>query len=313
MVTINFVHTKGNEHVENIACFVPQDADLSKDITQLAQRYFTPLKEHFEQLHFSGQLGRTVVIPVQKDEKITTLLFIGLGKKSNSDRDIEQFRRAVGSLIKAMQSRKINSCVVYMPSIDLFSNVTYSYLAEQATISANMAAYRFDDYITDATRKVNKDLALTFIADSALQKDIEEGIRKGSIIAQSVNQVRHWVDLPPSVLTPSVLVKRAQTIAQEHGLGITVFNEETIKKMGMGGLAAVSAGSHEDCALIILEYKTEKKNAPTIAFVGKGITFDSGGLSLKPATSMETMKDDMSGAAVVINVLQGSCATQTGR
>lgn len=74
--------------------------------------------------------------------------------------------------------------------------------------------------------------------------------------------------------------------------------------MGMGGLAAVSAGSEVDCRFVILEYKTEQKDAPTLAFVGKGITFDSGGLSLKPAASMETMKEDMSGAAAVIGAME---------
>ena len=95
------------------------------------------------------------------------------------------------------------------------------------------------------------------------------------------------------------MAERARGIAKEHDLKLTIFSEEQINKMGMGGLAAVSRGSELDCKLVIIEYKT-KKNAPTIAFVGKGITFDSGGLSIKPADSMENMKDDMSGAAAVI-------------
>jgi len=82
-----------------------------------------------------------------------------------------------------------------------------------------------------------------------------------------------------------------------------VLHEADIIKMGMGGLAAVSRGSDVDCALIILEYKSKNKNAPTLCFVGKGITFDSGGLSLKPAEFMETMKEDMSGAAAVISAI----------
>ena len=96
------------------------------------------------------------------------------------------------------------------------------------------------------------------------------------------------------------MAQKAERIAKEFKLKYTVFNEKEINQMGMGGLAAVSAGSDLDCQLVIMEYKTAKKNAPTLAFVGKGITFDSGGLSIKPANHMETMKEDMSGAAAVI-------------
>ncbi len=116
--------------------------------------------------------------------------------------------------------------------------------------------------------------------------------------------MRHWRDLPPVALTPTELAAKAKEIAKKYGLGITVFDEATIKKMGMGGLAAVSAGSEQDCKFVVLEYKAKRKTAPTIAFVGKGITFDSGGLSLKPPRYMETMKEDMSGAAAVIGTMQ---------
>ena len=129
---------------------------------------------------------------------------------------------------------------------------------------------------------------------------------------------KHWVDSPPSHLTPQHLVTKAHEIAQRNNLKFTAFHEKEVIHMGMGGLAAVSRGSEIDCALIILEYKAQSENAsysaksgvypelvegkdrPTLCFVGKGITFDSGGLSLKPADSMETMKEDMSGAAAVL-------------
>src|SRR5690606_7633514 len=120
------------------------------------------------------------------------------------------------------------------------------------------------------------------------------------IIGNAVNQARQWVDMPPSSLTPQNLVEKAEEVAKRNNLSLKVFHEAEINKMGMGGLSAVSRGSEIDCALIILEYKTQKKDAPNLCFVGKGITFDSGGLSLKPADCMETMKEDMSGAAAVI-------------
>jgi leucyl aminopeptidase len=134
---------------------------------------------------------------------------------------------------------------------------------------------------------------------------MKAGIDRGLIIAQVVNDVRHWVDLPPATMTPAFLASKAHAVVKDYPeIKLTVFDEPEVKAMGMGGLAAVSAGSEQDCKLAILEYKTKKKNAPTLAFVGKGITFDSGGLSLKPASAMETMKEDMSGAAAVIGVMR---------
>ena len=109
--------------------------------------------------------------------------------------------------------------------------------------------------------------------------------------------------MPPDHATPSGLADKAKEIANAHGYNITIFNEQEVNQMGMGGLSAVSRGSERDCQLVIIEYKTKKAGAPTFGFVGKGITFDSGGLSIKPADYMETMKDDMSGAAAVIGAL----------
>ncbi|HEU4606880.1 MAG TPA: M17 family metallopeptidase, partial [Chitinophagaceae bacterium] len=112
------------------------------------------------------------------------------------------------------------------------------------------------------------------------------------------------IDLPPSLLTPPHLGDKAVEIAQKHNLKITVFHEQEVIQKGMGGLAGVSSGSHIDCRFVVMEYKAPEQNAPTLALVGKGITFDSGGLSIKPAESMEDMKDDMSGAAAVIAAME---------
>ena len=176
-------------------------------------------------------------------------------------------------------------------------------MAEQAVIALQMAQYHFNDYLTDKKIKENKLAEVILIADEQYEKDADQGIKEGNIVAKAVNQARHWVDTPPSNLTPQHMVEEAQKVAQRNDLKITTFSESEIIEMGMGGLAAVSKGSEIDCALIILEYKTSKKDAPTLCFVGKGITFDSGGLSLKPADYMETMKEDMSGAAAVISAI----------
>ena len=229
---------------------------------------------------------------------------MGLGKKEKDVvRSAEQVRRAVGHLIKVLQARKISSCAMHLPDAQYFK-LGNQYFGRHVTIAAQMALYRFDDYINDVHRKVSSPITLEWVVSKDAMADIRKGSAEGSVIATSVNKVRHWVDLPPSVLTPTELAGHAERICKDKNLKCTVFGEPEIKLMGMGGLAAVSAGSHQDCKLVIMEYASTKKDAPTICLVGKGITFDSGGLSLKPAEYMERMKDDMSGAAAVIGTVE---------
>ena len=166
-----------------------------------------------------------------------------------------------------------------------------------------IADYHFDTYITDEDRKITPVEQAIIVIDADQRKEFDKGIEEGSIIGDAVNRTRQWIDFPPVHLTPTQLAGMAHAVATKRDLKFTVFSENEIIKMGMGGLAAVSAGSEQECKLVIMEYKTTKKNAPTIALVGKGITFDSGGLSIKPAVHMETMKEDMSGAAAVINAM----------
>jgi len=287
---------------QGIGIFVEQENIETKEVKEIAQEYFPALKAYCKEQEFTGQAGKMLSIPVQSNGNLKTLFLIGLGKKDKVIA-IETFRRALGSLIKAMQTKKIKSCALSVPSAATFK-VSKDYLAKQVAIIANMAAYRFDEYITEKSRKVDQDLELVWAIKAADKKDFKKGLEQGMVIAASVNKVRHWIDLPPAALTPTELASKAKAIAKKHDLSIKIFDEEQVKKMGMGGLAGVSAGSEQDCKFVIMEYKAKRKNAPTLAFVGKGITFDSGGLSLKPAKHMETMKEDMSGAAAVIGTME---------
>lgn len=284
--------------------FLEQDFD-KEIIEKTAQHYFPDLINYMLESDFTGKANLLVTLPTSKNKKVHTLIFAGLGKKSddNNPITIEVYRRALGKVIKTLQSKKISNAVLSLPWAGLF-NVSDEYLARETMIIANMAAYRFDEFITDPERKVNQNIALECFLNGHDKKEVEQGLKAGSIIGHSVNRARHWVDLPPVALPPMALADKAAAIAKEHNLAITIFSEPEIIKMGMGGLAAVSAGSDQDCKLVIMKYTTAKKDAPTIAFVGKGITFDSGGLSLKPAASMETMKEDMSGAAAVIGAME---------
>ncbi len=273
-------------------------AQFSKLFEELTKKYLPDLLMIMKQRKFTGKLMDTLVLPMNIKDKIVYCIFVGVGKHDAETR-IENYRRAIGHTLKQVMACRGESVALHLMSARLFG-VKPQYLAKQVTIALNMAAYHFNDYITTKKSKGSEVYEVTLCVDAKHKKEITQGIKEGECIADAVNKARHWVDLPPSILTPPHLADKAKEIAKRHELGIKVFAEKQINKMGMGGLSAVSRGSDLDCYLVILEYRAKKKNAPTVVFVGKGITFDSGGLSIKPSVHMETMKEDMSGAAAVI-------------
>lgn len=248
---------------------------------------------------FTGGLQEVVTVPLFIDGRVAFCIVVGMGDKNvKGVTVVERYRRALGQLAKEVRACKGKSVAFELISEKL--NVTHGYSAEQAAITLKLAQYHFNDYITEKSRKENNFSHVVIVTDAPHKEEVERGVAEGIIIGDATNQARHWVDMPPSDLTPQHVAEKAQEVATRNNLKCTVFHEPEIIKMGMGGLAGVSRGSDIDCAFIILEYKAPSAHAPTLCFVGKGITFDSGGLSLKPADFMETMKEDMSGAAAVI-------------
>jgi leucyl aminopeptidase len=279
--------------------FLDNDREINIQIPHSIVGLYPQLERMIELHEFKGNSNSLLSIPfIHKNESISHIICVGLGSVQNFE--LEMYRRAVARTIQKANGLKSKTADLFIPTT---KEISQKILIHETIIIAGMTQYHFDDYLTQDDAKQSKIEELSIIVentDTALQKEAEEA----KIITDSINMARHWIDSPPIAVTPHYLATRAQEIAHMHGLEVAVFDERQIIAMGMGGLAGVSRGSDADCQLVILEYKTEKKDAPTIALVGKGITFDSGGLSLKPAQSMETMKDDMSGAAAVIATMQ---------
>lgn len=301
-ITINDVQP--THHSSGLQAFVVcDDASFDKEVKSIEKSRCPGLSALVKNQEFSGSAGASLVVPTSDATQVSYTMLEGLGKKKKKYIDIETYRRAIGRIIKAAQSYKCSSVAIVIPSPSL-CNVSLEYLVEQTVIIAHMAQYHYDRFITDAYRKILAIQSVDLVVPKGKKATVKKAVEQALIIAESVNLAREWIDTPPSLLTPIDLADHARSIAKKHGLAITVFDENKVKSMGMGGLAAVSAGSDRDCQLAILEYSCGKKNAQTVALVGKGITFDSGGLSIKPAQSMETMKEDMSGAAAVIATMK---------
>lgn len=301
MVTVT-IGNKGiaQQNAKCLAFVVEQDFAFSSELKSLAETYFPALEDAMKSREFTGKAGSSLAVCGSSGDRIIDLMLVGIGKKGDSSNiDIEQYRRALGRIVRGAESRKNKSVAIQLPDAALFG-VDNHELAKQTAIALHMADYHFDEFITDDARKISCVSDIILVGDNV----DASGVETGNIVAEYVNTCRHWIDLPPGKLTPPHLADEAEKLSKKNGLKVKIFNEPEIKQMGMGGLAGVSSGSHQDCKLVVLEYDCGDKDAQTIAFVGKGITFDSGGLSLKPPAYMETMKEDMSGAAAVISAMQ---------
>ncbi|HET9894255.1 MAG TPA: leucyl aminopeptidase [Streptosporangiaceae bacterium] len=213
---------------------------------------------------------------------------IGLGKTS----DAEALRRGAGAAVRALASGKASKIALVLPASDPAT-------AEAVALGARLGSYHFGRY----TGNHHKAPELTIVASG----DVSGAVSRAQVIADAVNLVRDLVNTSPSHLYPETFAAEAGKVAGEAGLEIEVLDEKELVAGGYGGISGVGQGSAHPPRLVRLAYK-HPEATKTVVLAGKGITFDSGGLSLKPPKGMETMKSDMSGAAAVLATLKAIAA-----
>lgn len=293
-------------HAQGFVLFCPRGSDLTKDHRDICAAFKCDAEPVLKRLDFKGGdavvdlLGLTCNGPVH-------LMFTGV-PKLHDDRDerVESFRRIIGAVMRRAERLKITSLALYIPlyEADAFGCDAFQ-LASELAATCEMSIYHFDQFITDPKRKFPTDYRITVHLPESLHEAFEAGLGRGRRIGHAVNQARQWCDLPADILTPTELADRSKALAKAHGdvLKCKILTKKEIIDIGMGGLAAVAQGSAQDPRFVIMEYRCDEKDAPTLGLVGKGVTFDSGGLSIKPAARMDEMKDDMAGAAAVMSTM----------
>lgn len=283
---------------QGIAILLTQDFTPA-DYAVVSKIVSTDVAVFLEHKKFKAAAGSLAVLPIIHDKTTLKFFFVGLGKKEDAILNIETYRRALGTLITTAQAKALESLTFTMPAAEDFG-MDVAFFAQQTVSILEIAGYKYDTHVSKKDDAA-QDLSVTVSYQGTNEAQALAGFQAGHIVAQAVNRERDWVNTPPSRLTPIHIADMAQELSQEHGLQCTIFDGNKIKELGMQGLHGVSRGSHQDPRFVILEYTAKKPGAQTIGFVGKGITFDSGGLSIKPADSMEEMKEDMAGAGSVIN------------
>ncbi|MFI6446513.1 leucyl aminopeptidase [Kitasatospora sp. NPDC050543] len=244
------------------------------------------LAEVLATLGATGAEGETVKLPAPAGLKAALVLAVGLGDAAEEGYDAETLRRAAGVAARALAGSKKVALTLAGESAEE---------AEAVALGALLGSYSFSAYRSGGKEPVGELIVLTTRKGS---KEAKAAVERATAVGEEMNRARDLVNTPPNDLNPKIFAAIAQAAGKEHGLKVEVLDEKALAKGGFGGLLGVGNGSANPPRLVKVAY-THPKAKATLAFVGKGITYDSGGISLKPAGHNETMKCDMAGAAAV--------------
>jgi leucyl aminopeptidase len=249
---------------------------------------------------YKAGANETVLIHAPAGLAAKRLLIVGLGKQAKAT--AQGVRDAAGTAVRFCKPRGIRQLAFALP--ENFSEGLPHAVTRAAAEGALVGDFDADTYRTE--RKDQSIQTLTFAAAADADRPaIEAAVREGVIVGESQNFARSLVNEPGNKLTPTILGQCAALMAQEVGLGWDVHSTEKLHELKMGAFWSVAQGSAEPPALIVLRYEPEGvKDGPILGLVGKGITFDTGGISIKPADNMEKMKYDMAGGAAMIGAMR---------
>ena len=252
---------------------------------------------------FAAGSCETLLLHQPEGLKAERLLVVGVAKAT-----LQELRKAAGTAVRFAKPRKIRKIALLLPDVSVDS-LAPLLIARSVTEGAVIGNYDSDTYKSD---RVDRSLgSAQIIFESGDTKAIQTGVAEGIVVADAQNFARTLVNEPGNYLTPTVLGRRAAEMAKHAGLQCEVFGAEKLHELKMGAFWSVSQGSAEAPALIVMTYEPEggaKTGDPVLGLVGKGITFDTGGISLKPGDGMEKMKYDMAGGAAMIGAMQAIAA-----
>jgi len=254
---------------------------------------------------FKANIGESTVLYDLPGVNANRVVLLGLGKKKEFNANLlaKTFKNALSTI----KNRSLNSLVLALPDskdcdIDVYEMVRDSIIAGEDEL------YIFDQCKSEEAKKTSLKKVFFHIQDKKLKPRCAKGMAHGQAIANGMSLSKDLSNLPGNICTPTYLASAASKVGHKHkNLKVSALSEKQMKKLGMGSLLSVSLGSREEAKLIIMEYNGGSKNQKPTVFVGKGLTFDAGGISIKPGAGMDEMKYDMCGGASVIGTMQ-ACA-----
>lgn len=280
-----------------------EEKGMDSYIKSLDKEFGGVISDVLKSKDFEGKKLQTSLI-YTKDKGISRILLIGLGKEK--DLNVKKYKEVVGAAVMTCQNKKMDKLGFFVQP-GLIKKYSAKKVGLDLSVASEVAAYAYDEHKTDKDAKVTKLKNIEFVGEFnvATKRGLEKGLEEGILVSSGVNFARHLGNTPPTIMTPEYLASEVQkNFKSIPKLNVKVLNKQEITKLGMGCLLAVARGSEHEPKFIIAEYwGADRKRKPTV-LVGKGITFDSGGLSLKPGQFMTDMKFDMLGAASVIGAIK---------
>ena len=282
-----------------VAVFKGEKSD-SGDLKTLNAAIGGTIAEAINSEEFTGKENETAYFHVNGDKlKFKRLLLIGCGERDSYK--AAQISQMAGTATRFLRGKNVQDIAIAPRIEDEAERV-----AQTVVVGAVMGLFEPDKYRTK--EKENRKIkSITVAIEEADKKAVQRGADRGLIIGESINFTRDMANEPGGYMTPTIMADRAKKVAKEFGLSIDVLDQKQMEKLGMGSLLGVARGSDEPPKLIVLKYQPSRfrgKKDGLLALVGKGVTFDSGGISLKPGENMELMKYDMTGAATVIGTMR---------
>jgi len=251
---------------------------------------------------FSGKPGETQFLPGAGAAK--RILLVGCGEAKHFNRDAA--RKFCQHVYRALESRQATEAMLHLSCLRLEDGEAawmLAYLARHLTA----AAYRYTETVSKPKAAIKLSRLVVNTSGVIRARDANSALREGKAIGLGVNDARNLANLPGNICTPTFLSRHARKLARSHGrLTVSVLEEKRMRELGMGALLSVSAGSEQPAKLIVMHYKGARASSRPYVLVGKGITFDTGGISLKPGAKMDEMKFDMGGAASVLGTLRAA-------
>lgn len=291
-------NSKENSTADILIVGLTRHPENTKGWEEFAQRFDGKLQGWVK-----GELSfdkKTIITYPAMSGDIPRVLFIGMDDRKKMNE--EDVRAAFGLAGKELVKKKIKHAAIYLDSFqnDEVSAEDAAYLAAEGI---GMGMYSFADYKTTSNETDITLENMSLITDEDAE-GIEAAAHIGSVFGESVNEARTLVNMPGNILTATALADYAQELGDKYGFEMDILDKAQMEELGMGAILAVNQGSVEEPRLIVMKYKATEAFEDPLALVGKGITFDTGGYSLKPKDGIVGMKGDMGGAAAVLGAMK---------
>mgnify|MGYP000588983667 CR=1 FL=1 len=298
---------------ECLVLFCLEEKKPSGNLGELGAKLKGVLSPSFKNKRFEGKLNQTLILNVTKPMRADHLLLVGLGKGTEVTAD--KLRQAAGTAAKLAEKSKFKNISFYIPADnspkDIYTGLDQSGddFSQTVVEGSLLSLYHFDEYKQPSKEKPSRISQIILLAQTKSKvSSMQSSVARGRKLVTAVVTSRDLISQPSNIATPTYLAEKAKELAKSFGMNCKVLTTRDMEKLGMGALLGVSKGAEEPPAFIILEHHGGIKNDPPIVIVGKGITFDTGGISLKPPANMDEMKMDMSGGSVTMGTLSAAAS-----